>query len=62
MLTYNEIGIYVLVVSLLTVLVIVLVARQGRTRKDVLDLADFRPGRHCPGSCWSGGCRSGFGV
>lgn len=35
MLTYNAIGTYVQVVSLLTVLVIVLVARQGRTRKDV---------------------------
>ena len=35
MLTYNEIGIYVQVVSLLSVFVIVLVARQGRTRKDV---------------------------
>jgi len=35
MLTYNAIGMYVLVVSLLSVFVIVLVVRQGRTRKDV---------------------------
>jgi len=32
---YNAVGIYVLVVSLLSVFVIVLVARQGRTQKDV---------------------------
>jgi hypothetical protein len=32
---YNAVGIYVLVVSLLSVFVIVLVARQGRTHKDV---------------------------
>ena len=32
---YNAVGIYVLVVSLLSAFVIVLVARQGRTHKDV---------------------------